>query len=357
MIHVVTGPPCAGKTTFVHENRNADDVVIDLDSIASALGSENRYEYSRPIRQAAFAARDAAIASVSEGDAWVIHSSPTEEQRRGYGDVEFHDLDPGLDECLARAKRDGRPPWTESVIRDYYRNQASHGALFSCPDGGDVTHRARGIAHAEHRLGAGKGAEMSESTTTSQEGTPTAQAEGTTAAAQADAGAENRSAEGSQQFTQDEFNRLVAREKRALREKYADYDALKEKAAQLDALEEAKKSELEKAQDATAKAVDEANGWKAKYDELAAEVERRKAIDKAALEYKVDAAMLARMSGDVEDNARFLAEQASSAPKYPSVSDGGETKPQGRTLDEIRSIKDPVQRVRARAEYESTLHK
>lgn len=195
---------------------------------------------------------------------------------------------------------------------------------------------------------------MSESTTTSQEGSTTEpKGEGAAGAA-----SENQPAGGSPKtFTQDEVNSLLAREKREQQAKFSDYEDLKAKAAKYDELEEANKSELEKAQDATAKAMDEAKSWQAKYDELNAEVERRKAIDKAALEYKVDAAMLARMSGDVEDNAKFLAEQASNAPKYPSVSDGGETKPQGRTLDEIRSIKDPVQRVRARAEYESTLHK
>ena len=174
---------------------------------------------------------------------------------------------------------------------------------------------------------------MSESTTTPQGGITEPQGEG----------AENQSADGSQ-FTQEEFNRLVAREKRALREKYADYDALKEKAAQLDAIEEAKKSELEKAQE-------EASGWKAKYDELNAKVERRDAIDKAAAEYNVDASMLARMSGDVEENAKFLAEREKNAPKYPTVSDEGEGRSLSKvTQEDIDNEKDPAKRVRMRAE-------
>ena len=190
---------------------------------------------------------------------------------------------------------------------------------------------------------------MSESTNTSQEGAVEPKAEGSTEPQ--GTGAENRPAGDSQQFTQEEFNRLVAREKRALREKYADYDALKEKAAQLDAIEEAKKSELEKAQDAIAKKQEESDGWKAKYEELAAQMERREAIDRAAAEYKVDASMLARMAGDVEENARFLAEKEANAPKYPNVEDGGESTARGMTEDEIDAIKNPAERVRARAEY------
>lgn len=190
---------------------------------------------------------------------------------------------------------------------------------------------------------------MSDSTNTSQEGAVEPKAEGSTEPQ--GTGAENRPAGDSQQFTQEEFNRLVAREKRALREKYADYDDLKEKAAQLDAIEEAKKSELDKANDAANKAKDEAKSWQAKYEELQAQVERRDAIDKAADEYKVDAAMLMRMSGDVEENAKFLAEKEANAPKYPNVEDGGESTARGMTEDEIDAIKSPAERVRARAEY------
>lgn len=178
---------------------------------------------------------------------------------------------------------------------------------------------------------------MSESTNTSQEGT-TEQA----AQAAGEGKNENQSADGSQ-FTQEEFNRLVAREKRELRAKYADYDDLKAKAAQLDAIEESKKSELEKAQD-------EANGWKAKYESLKADVDRRKAIDAAAAEYKVDAAMLARMAGDVEENAKFLAERAESIQKYPNVRDEGERKASPITEADIAAEKDPAKRVRMRAE-------
>ena len=174
---------------------------------------------------------------------------------------------------------------------------------------------------------------MSESTTTTQVGTTEPQGEGN----------ENQSADGSQ-FTQEEFNRLVAREKRELRAKYADYDDLKAAKAELDAIREAQKTDLEKAQE-------ERDGWKAKYDELNARVERRDAIDKAAAEYGVDAAMLSRMEGDVEENAKFLAEREKNAPKYPTVSDEGE----GRSLaavtqEDIANEKDPAKRVRMRAE-------
>lgn len=121
-------------------------------------------------------------------------------------------------------------------------------------------------------------------------------------------------------FTQGEVDAIVA--KRIARVKSqppADYDELKAKAAKYDEAEEAAKSDLQKATEA-------AEGWKAKYDELKAANDRAEAVRAAAKEHGVDADMLARMSGDVEENAKFLAERAEAVRKYPEVHDGGEVR-------------------------------
>ena len=156
MLHVVTGAPCSGKTTFVNEHKAEGDIVIDLDALGMALGAPERYRRNDAIQKAALAARKAAIDAVGEADAWLIHTQPTPEQRKGYGNAVFHDLDPGIDECLARAARDGRPEGTESVIRDFYAKQAMpHGVAFSISDGA-----ARPKQPRPH--GQGKGHRMNE---------------------------------------------------------------------------------------------------------------------------------------------------------------------------------------------------
>mgnify|MGYP007101893404 CR=1 FL=1 len=179
---------------------------------------------------------------------------------------------------------------------------------------------------------------MPESTTTSTEGTVD------------NAGSdENQPAGGSRTFTQDEFNSLIAREKRSLRDKYADYDELKAKAAKLDEIEQAQKTDLEKAQDALAQMQRERDEAIAERDARQAEIDHAAAVQNAAAQYKVDAALLARMSGDVDENAKFLAEQSANAQKYPNVRDNGEGGAAPLTEAEIAAEKDPAKRVKMRA--------
>lgn len=119
-------------------------------------------------------------------------------------------------------------------------------------------------------------------------------------------------------FTQEEVNAIVEKRlARAKAEPPADYEELKAKAAKYDEAQEAAKSELQKATEA-------AECWKAKYDELKAESDRKAAIEAAAAEHGVDASMLARMAGDVEENAKFLADKAEAEPKYGDMHDAGE---------------------------------
>ena len=142
----------------------------------------------------------------------------------------------------------------------------------------------------------------------------------------------NQEAAEPKMFTQEEVNAIV--EKRVARVKSeppADYEELKAKAAKYDEAQEAAKSELQKATEAAEK-------WKADYEALKAEADRKDAIEAAAKEHGVDAAMLARMAGDVEENAKFLAEKAEAEPKYGDVHDTGNYQgSQGDGVDWLRN--------------------
>ena len=118
-------------------------------------------------------------------------------------------------------------------------------------------------------------------------------------------------------FTQEEFEAELGKRVFRERNKYADYDELKAKAAEYDQLQEASKSELQRA-------VEERDKLKAELDRLQAEREHAETVARVAAEKGVDAALLARMSGDVDENAEFLKKQLEALPKYEPVHDAGE---------------------------------
>jgi hypothetical protein len=124
-------------------------------------------------------------------------------------------------------------------------------------------------------------------------------------------------AETERTFTQAEMEAIIGERLKRERSKYADYNEIKAKAAKFDEAEEASKSELQKV-------VEERDKLKAELDKLMAEAARAEQVAKVAAEQGVDAALLSRMSGDVEENAAFLKAQMENKPKYEAVHDGGE---------------------------------
>ena len=127
-IHVVTGPPCAGKSTYVQENRADKDVLVDYDLIAQALGSTTAHESQGAIRTCALSARDRAtdLCIERDFDSWVIRTELTADERETFelAGAEFVELAPGEDECIARAEADGRSEDCIEAIRAWY---AKHG--------------------------------------------------------------------------------------------------------------------------------------------------------------------------------------------------------------------------------------
>lgn len=128
-VHVVIGPPAAGKSTFVRENAGPADVVIDFDLLANALSnqSSDNHDHTTTVKQVTRAARAAAIGKACGlGVAtWMIHSSPaasTLERYRAAG-ATVHVVDPGKDVVMSRCKRE-RPPAMLVAAAKWYEQQA-----------------------------------------------------------------------------------------------------------------------------------------------------------------------------------------------------------------------------------------
>lgn len=125
-IHVLVGPPCAGKSTIAWSSAGADDLIIDYDKIAEALGGTTHMS-AGSVAQAAIKARSAVISYALKGipeDTWLIHASPSQAQIERYeqSGATFHYVDPGIQTCLDRCSDDGRPAGTIDQIHQWYEN-------------------------------------------------------------------------------------------------------------------------------------------------------------------------------------------------------------------------------------------
>ncbi|HJD68625.1 MAG TPA: ATP-binding protein [Corynebacterium kroppenstedtii] len=62
-LYIITGPPAAGKTTYIETHAKPGDIRIDYDAIANTLtGSPaNNHEHKQHTKTVAEAARDAAM--------------------------------------------------------------------------------------------------------------------------------------------------------------------------------------------------------------------------------------------------------------------------------------------------------
>jgi hypothetical protein len=81
MLTVITGPPCSGKTTYLHQHALPGDIKIDFDDLAQALGSAVRHGHGEEIRRVTIAARSAAIEAAIQAHrrgarAWVVDMAP-----------------------------------------------------------------------------------------------------------------------------------------------------------------------------------------------------------------------------------------------------------------------------------------
>lgn len=125
-VYVLNAPPCAGKTTYVREHAHPDDVVIDYDMLAQALGSSRTHGHAPHFDAIVGKARWAAIKAALETSrthntrVWIIDSCIPEYRQRAYeaANAQFIRLDVDIAELHRRADQE-RPPLWHQLIDDW----------------------------------------------------------------------------------------------------------------------------------------------------------------------------------------------------------------------------------------------
>lgn len=57
-VYIVYGSPCAGKSTWVHDNATADDLIVDLDNIWQMISINDKYAKPAALKSVVFDLRD-----------------------------------------------------------------------------------------------------------------------------------------------------------------------------------------------------------------------------------------------------------------------------------------------------------
>lgn len=122
MIHIISGPPCSGKSTYVAEHAQSGDTIIDYDSLTECFGGQRWTHQKRDI---ALAARSAAIDHVlshPDEEAWIIDSIPSSVMMSRYNatGAEMVTIKEERDTCLSRAVADNRPQETFDAIEAWF---------------------------------------------------------------------------------------------------------------------------------------------------------------------------------------------------------------------------------------------
>lgn len=124
----MAGPPCGGKTTWTLEHAEPGDLILDWDLLCEALGSPADHGHPEAVKRAAWDAWDIIMRRLSAGEyqcghAYVVRCVPAPAERAELAEIlrstRVVVVDPGLDECLARAAAN-RPGYYPQLIADWY---------------------------------------------------------------------------------------------------------------------------------------------------------------------------------------------------------------------------------------------
>ena len=130
-VYLVFGSPCSGKTSWVNDNANDDDLIVDVDRLWDAVCNGGRYDgktrRSNRIKANVFGLRDCLIEQIMlrKGmwrNAYIVGGYPLRTERDRLCDLlnaEPIFCEATKEECLARCERE-RPAEWKGYIDDWF---------------------------------------------------------------------------------------------------------------------------------------------------------------------------------------------------------------------------------------------
>ncbi|MFJ1581566.1 AAA family ATPase [Streptomyces sp. NPDC088182] len=135
MLYVITGPPGAGKSSWIRAHATARDIVIDLDLMAVAMAGPGAsdHDHSPELLRVVHRARQAAVYEAEKVldtvNVYLIHTMPQAKARARYQRLGARIIvvDPG--EAIVRQRvRDMRQPAMDAVVTRWYSQYRKGGS-------------------------------------------------------------------------------------------------------------------------------------------------------------------------------------------------------------------------------------
>ncbi len=134
-VYLVYGSPLSGKSTYVKDNMDIGDIVVDIDNIWECISYCDRYTKPNRLISNVFSIRDHMIDMIRMRrgkwlTAWVIGGYPLISERerlcRSLGAKEIF-IDTPKDECIKRLYESDRPSDWEKFISDWWETYTPPG--------------------------------------------------------------------------------------------------------------------------------------------------------------------------------------------------------------------------------------
>lgn len=135
-VYIVYGPPCAGKNTWVKENSDPDDLIVDIDRLYAAIRCERCDQFDKPsaIKNNAFALRDTLFDNIRTRygrwqNAYIIGGFPNKAERERLEaklSASSIFINTPKEICLERAKT--KPSEWKSYIHNWFERHNPPGS-------------------------------------------------------------------------------------------------------------------------------------------------------------------------------------------------------------------------------------